>query len=163
MSIESTNRRGGIALIPSTTSAAGAEQRTRYWFLGGSVAGIWLAVAAISIFAPDMVTGSEHDRLPVAALGTWFWGASATAFVLLAVARAGPGSTQAGSPGLAIGVLGIWLAVALASIFVPEMVTGSDPTRIPMAALIAPVAGAIGTGFLSVFVAGSGRDARRGT
>jgi hypothetical protein len=35
------------------------------------------------------------------------------------------------------------VGVALVSIDVPEMVTGTDPTRLPLAATIAPIAGAI--------------------
>jgi hypothetical protein len=34
------------------------------------------------------------------------------------------------------------------------MVTGTDPTTIPMAALAAPVAGVVATAFVAVFVAG---------
>ena len=30
------------------------------------VAVIWLAAAAISVAAPDMVSGSEHEHLPLA-------------------------------------------------------------------------------------------------
>ena len=52
--------------------------------------------------------------------------------------------------GIAIAI--IWLAVALTSIFTPELVTGTDPTRVPIAAIISPVVGAIGTGIVCGFV-----------
>ena len=39
------------------------------WTAGG-IAGIWVAVAAISLLAPDMVTGSEQQHMPVAAFGS---------------------------------------------------------------------------------------------
>jgi hypothetical protein len=37
------------------------------WTAAG-IAGIWVAVTVVSLGAPDMVTGSEQERLPVAAL-----------------------------------------------------------------------------------------------
>jgi hypothetical protein len=40
------------------------------WTAAG-IAGIWVAVTVVSLGAPDMVTGSEQERLPVAALSTW--------------------------------------------------------------------------------------------
>ena len=49
-------------------------------------------------------------------------------------------------------MLTIWVVVALASIFAPELVTGTDPTRIPLAALVAPIAGLVGTGFVALHV-----------
>ena len=45
--------------------------------------------------------------------------------------------------------------VALASILAPTMVTGTDPTTIPVAAFAAPVGGVVATAFASVFAAGS--------
>ena len=45
----------------------------------------------------------------------------------------------------------IWTAVTLLSIFAPSYVTGSDPTRIPTAAILSPVVGVIGTGFVAAF------------
>ena len=51
------------------------------WTVAGIV-GIWVAVALISLLAPDMVTGSEQQHMAVAAFGTWVWGLIATgAFV----------------------------------------------------------------------------------
>ena len=45
--------------------------------------------------------------------------------------------------------------MALASIYAPNMVTGTDPKTIPMAAIAAPIAGVVATAFVSVFAAGS--------
>jgi hypothetical protein len=110
----------------------------------GALAGIWASVAAISVFAPDLVSGSEQQHLPVAAFTTWFWGVVASGSVLAAMLRVNrvhgpcPLSTQ-----LTGAVCAIWVVAALVSIFSPEMVTGSDPTRLPLAALIAPVAAAV--------------------
>jgi len=79
----------------------------------------------------------------------------ATALVLLAVSRRGAGASRALWTGMTIAVAGIWLTVLVVSVFAPEMETGSDPTVIPIAALVAPIAGSIATAFVSVFVAGS--------
>ena len=49
-----------------------------------------------------------------------------------------------------ISVVGIWLSVALASIFSPDLVTNS--TRLPIAAIISPIFGAFAT-FAIAFVA----------
>jgi hypothetical protein len=51
---------------------------------------------------------------------------------------------------LVLGTSALWLAVAVVSIAGPMLVTGTDPTRIPLAALIAPPFGAIATGLLAV-------------
>ncbi|MCK4405262.1 MAG: hypothetical protein KAV43_01980 [Hadesarchaea archaeon] len=51
---------------------------------------------------------------------------------------------------VAVSVVGIWLAVALASIFSPDLVTNS--TRIPIAAIVSPIFGAFAT-FATLFVA----------
>ncbi|HZC98985.1 MAG TPA: hypothetical protein VFA46_01955 [Actinomycetes bacterium] len=57
-------------------------------------------------------------------------------------------------PGYVLAVGGIWLAVALASIFLPVTVSGTDPTRLAVAVLVAPIAGAILTGAVTeLFVA----------
>jgi hypothetical protein len=47
------------------------------WTVVGVVV-IWAAVALISLFAPDMVTGSEQEHLPVAAFATWISGVVGT-------------------------------------------------------------------------------------
>jgi hypothetical protein len=53
---------------------------------------------------------------------------------------------------MAVAIASIWLAVALTSIFAPDLVTGTDPTQVPIAAIISPVVGAIATGFVCGFV-----------
>ena len=133
-----------------------ASFRPRFICAGLAVAAIWLASAAASIWAPDMVTGSEHDHLPVAAFSFWIYAAIATAFVLMATSAGVHGDDTQSSPwiGLLIATTSIWGVVATTSIFAPTMVTGSDPTTIRMAVLAAPVAGVVATAFMAVFVAG---------
>ena len=55
---------------------------------------------------------------------------------------------------MAVIIAVVWVAVAIASVYAPSLVTGSDPTTVPLAGLLAPVAGVLVTGYLSVFAAG---------
>lgn len=120
-----------------------------------AIASIWVAVVLISIFSPDLVSGSQQEHFPVAAFWTWFWGSVATVGVMIALLR---GRKKASPREIAPKVIAattavIWLVATLISIFGPVMVTGSDPTRLPLAAIFAPVAAAILTGLTGWFVA----------
>lgn len=121
---------------------------TRTWLTGGTpwaatVGAVILAVTLISIFSPDLVSGSEQEHIPLVGLTAWVWGAAAVGY--LSFVRGG----QLDVPQAAT-IGGLWLAVAATCIFGPELVTGSDPTRVPLAGLVAPVVGTILTGFLSL-------------
>lgn len=109
-----------------------------------AVAVIWSTAALMSIFAPDMVTGSEQEHLPITAMTVWLWASLATAYTLMGARR------TVAAPALVGGVSAIWIAVCVAVIATPVMETGTDPTTIPIAALIVPVVGAITTGFLAL-------------
>jgi hypothetical protein len=115
------------------------------WTLA-TVATIWTAVVLISVFSPDMIHGSEQQRMPVAAFGTWVWGlgASVVVFVALARLRGNPSHRPLWMALFGTTVV-IWSAATLASVFGPTVVTGSDPTTIPMAALIAPIGALVAT------------------
>jgi hypothetical protein len=123
------------------------------------IGGIWTAVLLISLLAPDLVSGSEQQHLPVAAFGTWFWGGIGTVVLLWAMSRLrGSARWQPIWIGLSAATLGIWALATILAITLPVMVTGSDPTRIPVAALFAPPAAAMLTALAgavaSVFRAG---------
>ncbi|HEX8803761.1 MAG TPA: hypothetical protein VF743_06200 [Acidimicrobiales bacterium] len=120
--------------------AGRTEQKHELESLGLAVGSIWVAVAAISVLSPDLVSGSEQQHLPVAAFGTWLWGAISTVVVLSSWAslRRDPERRHL-HRALAVGVAAVWGVATLVSIFAPVMVTGTDPTRLPLAALIAPV------------------------
>ena len=104
---------------------------------------IWLSAAAMSVFSPDMVTGSEQEHLPIAVLTVWLWAAVSTAYILM-----GTRTSEVSTASLVMSVSVIWIAVAIASIAAPMMVTGTDPTQIPIAVLVAPVVGATTTGLV---------------
>lgn len=120
-----------------------------------SVGSIWLAVVFTSVFAPDLVSGSEQDHIPIAALVNWFWGTVSTGFVLLVMAlRRGPAGGQENVwISLASVIAGIWVAVIFTSIFAPDLVTGSDPTRVPIVAMMSPIAATVATALVCVFAA----------
>jgi hypothetical protein len=108
------------------------------------IGGIWIAVLLISVFAPDFVSGSEQQHLPVAAFGSWFWGGIGTLVVLWTMGRLrGSSRWQPIWIGLSVATLGIWALATILAITLPVMVTGTDPTRIPFAALFAPPAAAL--------------------
>ncbi|HEX6845123.1 MAG TPA: hypothetical protein VF235_08415 [Actinomycetota bacterium] len=142
---------------PEAPTPMPPARRDRSLMVGLAVAAVWLAVGAISVFSPDLVTGSAQEHVPIAAITVWFWGAVATGFVLMPAAMVRE-ATDGRWRVLAIAVAAIWLVIALAAIVSPEIVTGSDPTRVPIAALVAPVAGTIATGFVCLYVAGLRTD-----
>jgi hypothetical protein len=112
------------------------------WALGATIV-VWIAVVVISVFSPDLVSGSEQQHLPVAAFGTWLWGTVATVGVLVGgglVRRAGEALWWVAP---AAATMAIWVVASLVSVFAPTMETGTDPTTIPLAALIAPVVAAL--------------------
>jgi hypothetical protein len=127
----------------------------RYVFAGIAVACIWAAAVAASIWSPDLITGSEQEHIAIAALFDWFHASIATGLVLMAFSRRTHGASRSLWLGFLIAIASIWAAVALVSVFAPAMVTGTDPTTISIAALVAPIGGVIATAFASVFVAGT--------
>jgi hypothetical protein len=134
----------------SDVQASGSDRRSAMadgswvlWTVAG-IAGIWVAVTLISFLAPDMVSGSEQQHLPVAAFGAWLWGLAATgAFVWGMGKLRGDGARQPFWIGLAAVTAVLWLAATVLAIALPVVETGTDPTRIPVGAMVAPVAAAV--------------------
>lgn len=125
-----------------------AERRRSYLYGGGALLGIWASVTLLSIFAPDLVTGSEQDHFSLAFVVGVLAGLAATRSVVKALSQIGRAGRSTWIAYVAAVVV-VWAGVALASIFMPVNVTGADPTRFPVAALVAPIAGAILTGLLT--------------
>jgi hypothetical protein len=124
-----------------TADAKTASQFDLWWFV--AVGSVLLAVMAASLFSPDLITGSNQEHLPLAGMMDWLWGLIAIAY--LAFVR-----SERATVTLGLSVAILWLAVAVTSIASPSMVTGTDPTQIPIAALIAPIVGCLATGFISL-------------
>lgn len=118
-----------------------------------AVAIIWAASAIVAIGAPDMVSGSEHEHLPIAAITVWLWAAVGSGYASMAPVHDSRAWLWA------VGL--VWGATAVATVLAPEMVTGSDPTRIPIVALVAPPVAAVVTGFLALNQAVGEAGARR--
>jgi hypothetical protein len=107
---------------------------------------IWVSVLLISVFSPDFVSGSQQEHIPLIAIGTWIWGAVSSGYILTTFAKsrswpAAPTLWRNVSRVVAF----VWGVATLVSIFVPRVETGSDPTRIPLAAIIAPIAATVVT------------------
>lgn len=125
-------------------------------WLVGTIGFIWVAVILTSLFSPDLVFGSDQTHMKIPALVNWLWGGLATAFVLRStlfnprIDMAYDGSDAFVWIGAAVG--GIWLAVIAISLFGPDAVFGSDPVRIPVAALVSPIVGAVVTRYVSEFL-----------
>lgn len=141
--------------VPSlgVDGARRAPERKHLW-VAVAVGAVWLSIGAISIWSPDLVSGSEQDHLPIAAYAAWLWGAIATGLILLAAGVGEPSERSTIWRGFALVMTVIWAVIAIASIASPVLETGTDPTRVPIAALLAPVAGVGATAFVCVYVAG---------
>ena len=113
------------------------------WAAAG-ITGIWVAVGLISILAPDMVTGSEQQHMPIAAATSWLWGLLATIGFLWAMTRLrGRPSHRPIWIGLTTATLVLWLIATILSATLPIVETGTDPTRLPVGAIVAPLAAAV--------------------
>lgn len=150
-----TSPEKALGVVPAPPELRETARESRYLFAGIAVASIWFAVAAASIWSPDLVSGTDQERVPLAAILDWFYATLATGLVLMAFGRRSPGASRSMWLGFTVAIGGIWFVVAVASIFAPSIETGTDPTAVPIAALASPLAGVIATAFISVFVAGS--------
>lgn len=114
---------------------------------------IWVVVLVVSIFAPDLVSGSQQEHMPLAACSTWIFGAAGTAAVLstLAMLR-GDASRQPIWVGYSILVSVVWVVAMILALTLPELETGTDPTLIPFGAIFAPLGAAVVSGLAGVAV-----------
>ena len=136
-------------------------EASRYRFAAMAVGAIWGALAAASIWSPDLISGTDRTYVPIAAFTDWFYAVIATGLVLLAFSRRTADLPRSSWAAFTLLIAGIWLVVAIASIWTPDLVSGTDGTRVPIAALVGPIAGVLATAFASVFVAGSPSGAAR--
>ena len=91
---------------PRIDRAATADLSWMLWTAIG-IGGIWVAVLLLSLLAPDLVSGSEQEHLPVAAFTAWFWGGVGTLVFLWAMGRLrGSARSQPTWIGLSVVTLG---------------------------------------------------------
>jgi hypothetical protein len=154
-------------LPPSPTSARAeapvtsspAERNQAAAWTGAAIAVIWTAVTLISVFAPDLVSGTMQDHVPLAAILTWIWGVMASRSVATAVIRRRRSpEIGAGARMLAIAVSAIWAIATLVGVYGPEWVTGTDPTHFPISAVIAPIAALVLTQLVVQLMTAFDRD-----
>ena len=106
----------------------------------GSVATIWAAVVLISLFSPDNVSGAQQEHVPIAAILTWIWGLLATRTIITTFADERDHPDRFGELKVLGGVIAaLWAGATAVAIWGPEIVTGTDPTRTPIAAILAPI------------------------
>ena len=104
---------------------------------------MWVSAAVMGIAAPDMISGSQHEHLPLALITVWLWAGAASAYAMMTPARGVLARWT-------LAVSALWFATALVAVSAPVLVTGSDPTRIPLAVIISPPVAAVLTGLLSL-------------
>lgn len=129
-----------------TTSRTVPSSSTQVHWLDSplpAVIAIVASAAFISLAAPDLVSGSQHEHLPLALMTVWLWAAVAITYALMT-------PRTADLTGWTVTVAALWALTALVAVLAPELVTGTDPTRIPLAAIIAPPVAAVITGMLSL-------------
>lgn len=143
----------------ATRKAPPPPGSSRYRFAALTVCSIWAALAAASIWSPELVSGTDQTHVPIAAFSDWFYAVIATGLVLMAFGRRTPDVGRSSWSAFTLAISAIWLVVAVVSIWTPDLVSGTDPTRVPVGALVSPIAGVLATAFASVFVAGSGGGA----
>jgi hypothetical protein len=133
----------GSKEVPASEGTATADGSWMLWTAIG-IGGIWVAVILISLLSPDMVSGSEQEHQKVAAFTTWFWGGVSTLVFLWAMGRLrGDARWRHTWTGLSSVTLGIWALATIIAIALPVVETGSDPTQIPLGAVVGPVAAAM--------------------
>jgi uncharacterized membrane protein YqjE len=89
---------------------------------------------------------------------TWLWGGLATGLIVLAASVSDTSTQRWRATAITIAI--IWAVAAAAGIWSPVLETGTNPTRVPLAAILAPIAATIATAFIAVFAAGARREGR---
>jgi hypothetical protein len=135
---------------PAPAKAEADDRSWMIWTLIG-LGAIWLAVLAISLWAPDLISGSQQEHLPLALFVTWIWGLVGSIGYLWGMSKLrGAATRRALWIGLVAFVTVTWGIAAVLSITLPVWETGTDPTRLPLAAIAAPLAAALVTTLASV-------------
>jgi hypothetical protein len=132
------------------------SSRTSRWIWAGAAIGaIWLCLAAMAIWSPPLISGSAQEHLPLTAITGWVWALLATGLVVMAPAVTTSDLARVWTV-YAAAVALIWIAAAAVSIAAPPMVTGTDPTSIPLAGIVAPVVALVATAYATVAVVAIG-------
>jgi hypothetical protein len=140
-----------IAVISDPTERGETADGSWMAWTAVGLGGIWIAVVLISVFAPDMISGSEQEHLPIAAFTTWFWGGAGSLVFLWAMGKLrGNARWRSTWIGLAAVTLVGMGARDGTGYHLPVFVTGTDPTQISIGAFFSPVAAAMLTALAGV-------------
>jgi len=127
-----------------------------YSYLMTGIALACIVVSGIlgSIFSPNLVTGSQHEQIPIAAFVGWIFDLIAIGMVVTVAMQGIRAEVIDRAPWtlLGLGVGAIWLAVMVVAIFAPVWVTGTDSTELPIWGGLSAIAGIVLTGILCNFV-----------
>jgi hypothetical protein len=152
MALAST--KGGQPTTPTTSDRTGLLR------LGAAGLGaVWAAVIVISLYSPDSVSGIPQEHVPIAAVLTWVWGLMASrSMITTLVAQRDHPERQPEVRLLVGGVAMLWFLATILAVFGPEIVSGTDPTRVPIAAILAPIAAMVLTKMACGFFTSLTRD-----
>jgi hypothetical protein len=78
----------GVEAMRGSPQPEADASRSR--FAAMAVGAIWGALAAASIWSPDLISGTDRTHVPIAAFTDWFYALIATGLVLLAFSRRTP-------------------------------------------------------------------------
>jgi hypothetical protein len=126
-------------------------QAGRWLWSGLAIAAIWAATAAAAIWAPGLISGSAHEHIPIVAINVPVWALLATGFVVMAPATTASDRRRLWAVYAAV-VSVIWAAACAIAIVGPPIITGSDPTMIPIAGIVAPILAMAATAYASIGV-----------
>ncbi len=127
-----------------------ADRSWMTWTLAG-LAIIWVAVIVISLASPDLVSGSQQERLPLALFLTWIWGLIGSIGYLWGMSKLrGAASRRPLWIGLVVAVAATWGIATALSVVAPVWETGTDPTSLPVWAIVAPIGAVLVTTLASV-------------
>lgn len=104
------------------------------YLMTGTAVGLIIVSGVLgSIFAPDMVTGSEHEHLHIAAFTGWIFNVIAIGLVVTAAMQGIRSHVTDKAPWTMLGggVSAIWLAVMFVVIFAPSGSKAPIPQRSP--------------------------------
>ncbi len=118
------------------------------WSTGAAIV-IWISLAAMAIWAPPLISGSEQEHLPLVPFIAWIWALLATGLVLMAPAVTTGSQTRLWA-GYAGAVSALWIVAAVVAIAAPSFITGTDPTSIPLPGIVAPIMALVVTAYATV-------------
>jgi hypothetical protein len=87
------------------------------------------SVGGRQIWSPELISGTDQTRVPIAAFTDWFYAVIATGLVLLAFSRRTPDLPRSSWAAFTLLISGIWLVVAITSIWTPDLISDDATCR----------------------------------